>query len=164
MADSESSASCASFVTSQRSPSSRPSAVAGRSASTVRPSHCFAAIAEASSKNVLWWATDTAMWIWCSRSRMATGTTPKQSPRCSIDESPDCDFQESPFTTPDIRGRLSPGFQAGVHPKVVSDRLGHSSVAFTLDIYSHAIQDLDDDAAVRVADLIHKGTHVQPRP
>lgn len=54
--------------------------------------------------------------------------------------------------------------QAGVHPKVVSDRLGHSSVAFTLDVYSHAIQGLDDDAAVRVADLIHKGTHVQPGP
>ena len=54
--------------------------------------------------------------------------------------------------------------QAGVHPKVVSDRLGHSSVAFTLDVYSHAIQGLDDDAAIRVADLIHKGTHVQRRP
>src|SRR5690606_14667845 len=53
--------------------------------------------------------------------------------------------------------------QAGVHPKVVSDRLGHSSVAFTLDVYSHAIQGLDDDAAVRVADLIHKATHLQSR-
>ncbi len=28
---------------------------------------------------------------------------------------------------------------AGVHPKVVSERLGHASVAFTLDTYSHAI-------------------------
>jgi hypothetical protein len=39
-----------------------------------------------------------------------------------------------------------------------------ASVAFTLDVYSHAIQGLDDDAAIRVADLIHKGTHVQRRP
>ncbi|MCK4387790.1 MAG: site-specific integrase [Dehalococcoidia bacterium] len=28
---------------------------------------------------------------------------------------------------------------AGVHPKIVSEMLGHSSVAFTLDTYSHAI-------------------------
>ena len=25
----------------------------------------------------------------------------------------------------------------GVHPKIVSEMLGHSSVAFTLDVYSH---------------------------
>ena len=29
--------------------------------------------------------------------------------------------------------------QAGVHPKIVSERLGHSTIAFTLDVYSHAI-------------------------
>lgn len=53
--------------------------------------------------------------------------------------------------------------QAGVHPKVVSDHLGHASVAFTLDVYSHAIQGMDDDAAARVADLIRQGTRVPPR-
>ncbi len=52
--------------------------------------------------------------------------------------------------------------QAGVHPKMVSDRLGHASVAFTLDVYSHAIQGLDDDAAARVAELVHRGTGVRP--
>jgi integrase len=51
--------------------------------------------------------------------------------------------------------------QAGVHPKVVSERLGHSSVAFTLDVYSHAIQGLDEDAAARVADLIRRQTDVR---
>ncbi len=29
--------------------------------------------------------------------------------------------------------------QAGVHPKVVSERLGHATVSITLDTYSHAI-------------------------
>lgn len=53
--------------------------------------------------------------------------------------------------------------QAGVHPKVVSERLGHASVAFTLDVYSHAIQGLDDDAAARVADLVHREASVRPR-
>src|SRR5690606_25149602 len=27
--------------------------------------------------------------------------------------------------------------KAGVHPKVVSERLGHASIAITLDLYSH---------------------------
>jgi integrase len=40
---------------------------------------------------------------------------------------------------------------AGVHPKVVSDRLGHSTIAITIDTYSHAIPSLDADAAAIVA-------------
>jgi integrase len=43
---------------------------------------------------------------------------------------------------------------AGVNPKVVSERLGHASVAFTLDTYSHAMPSLQEDAAERVAALI----------
>jgi len=38
---------------------------------------------------------------------------------------------------------------AGVHPKVVSERLGHSSVAFTLDTYSHVLPGLQEQAAQR---------------
>ena len=37
--------------------------------------------------------------------------------------------------------------RAGVHLKVVSTRLGHSSVAITGDIYSHASPGLDQGAA-----------------
>jgi integrase len=44
--------------------------------------------------------------------------------------------------------------QAGVHPKVVSERLGHTTVAMTLDIYSHAIPALQQDAAATVANLV----------
>jgi integrase len=44
--------------------------------------------------------------------------------------------------------------QAGVHPKVISERLGHATVAITLDIYSHAIPALQQDAAAIVADLV----------
>lgn len=43
--------------------------------------------------------------------------------------------------------------QAGVNPKVVSERLGHASVGFTLDTYSHAIPGLQQDAAETVAAL-----------
>jgi integrase len=35
----------------------------------------------------------------------------------------------------------------GVHPKIVSEMLGHSSIAITLDIYSHVIPGLGDAAA-----------------
>ncbi len=38
--------------------------------------------------------------------------------------------------------------QQGIHPKIVSERLGHSSVAITLDIYSHVLPGLQE-AAVR---------------
>ena len=35
----------------------------------------------------------------------------------------------------------------GVHPKVVSEHLGHSAVAITLDTYSHVLPSLQDDTA-----------------
>jgi integrase len=41
-----------------------------------------------------------------------------------------------------------------VHPKIVSETLGHSSVSITLDTYSHAIPSMAEDAAQTVADLI----------
>lgn len=47
--------------------------------------------------------------------------------------------------------------QAGVHPKVVQERLGHSNIAITLDIYSHVIPAMQTDAADRVAALITGG-------
>jgi integrase len=47
--------------------------------------------------------------------------------------------------------------QAGVHPKVVSERLGHTTVAMTLDLYSHTIPALQQDAAATIADLINGG-------
>lgn len=44
--------------------------------------------------------------------------------------------------------------KAGVHPKVVSERLGHASVAFTLEVYSHVVPGMQAEAAERVAGLI----------
>jgi len=44
--------------------------------------------------------------------------------------------------------------QAGVDAKTVSSRLGHSTVAFTLDIYTKAVPQLDREAAEQVAGLI----------
>ncbi len=44
----------------------------------------------------------------------------------------------------------------GVHPKVVSERLGHSSISLTLDTYSHAIPALQAEAAQTVATLLEQ--------
>ena len=35
----------------------------------------------------------------------------------------------------------------GVHPKIVQERLGHSTIATTLDIYSHVAPGLQEAAA-----------------
>lgn len=35
----------------------------------------------------------------------------------------------------------------GGHPKIVSERLGHASIAITLDIYSHVLPSLQEEAA-----------------
>ena len=37
----------------------------------------------------------------------------------------------------------------GVHPKIVSERLGHSSIGITLDTYSHVMPGLQEAAALR---------------
>jgi len=39
--------------------------------------------------------------------------------------------------------------QQGIHPKIVSERLGHSSIAITLDTYSHVLPGLQEAAAKR---------------
>jgi integrase len=43
---------------------------------------------------------------------------------------------------------------AGVEPKIVSDRIGHANMAYTLQIYTHRSTGRDREAAKRVADLI----------
>ena len=43
---------------------------------------------------------------------------------------------------------------SGVHPKVVQECLGHSSVAITLDIYSHVAPTMQDDAARRMDSVL----------
>jgi integrase len=43
-----------------------------------------------------------------------------------------------------------------VHPKIVQERLGHSTIATTLDIYSHVVPGLQD-AAARAFDVLFEG-------
>lgn len=55
----------------------------------------------------------------------------------------------------DLRhGWASMALAAGVNPKVVSERLGHASVGFTLTVYAHATPDMQTEAAATVAGLV----------
>lgn len=49
---------------------------------------------------------------------------------------------------------LSHPLPGGIHPKFVSERLGHSTVAFTMDVYSHAISSMEAEAAETIANLV----------
>jgi len=44
--------------------------------------------------------------------------------------------------------------QQGIHPKVVSEMLGHSSVNITLDTYSHVMPDMQEQAAARIDEIL----------
>jgi len=44
--------------------------------------------------------------------------------------------------------------EAGVHPKVVQERLGHSHISLTLDTYSHVLPSMQRDAADRIDEAI----------
>ena len=44
--------------------------------------------------------------------------------------------------------------KAGIHPKTMSERLGHATVAITMDTYTHAIPALQEEAAELIADLV----------
>lgn len=49
---------------------------------------------------------------------------------------------------------LFTSFKAGVHPRVVQERLGHANVGGTLDTYSHVTMPMQAEAAALVAGLV----------
>jgi len=42
-------------------------------------------------------------------------------------------------------------------PRVISEALGHSSVAFTMDTYSHIIEEMQSDAMALLDDVLPAG-------
>ena len=54
----------------------------------------------------------------------------------------------------DIRHTMATAMlRAGVHPKIVQERLGHSSIATTLDLYSHVSPGLQQAAAAKLDNI-----------
>ena len=60
-------------------------------------------------------------------------------------------------------------FLLGAKPKVISEALGHSSVAFTMDTYSHIIDGMQADAMALLDEILPTGvfrknnTKITPR-
>ena len=50
--------------------------------------------------------------------------------------------------------------KAGIHPRVVQERLGHSTIATTLDIYSHTVPGMQKAAAERLDTLLPKAEEI----
>jgi integrase len=49
--------------------------------------------------------------------------------------------------------------KAGVHPKIVSERLGHANIGITLDTYSHVLPGLQEAAAERFDRIFEEGNN-----
>lgn len=52
----------------------------------------------------------------------------------------------------------------GIHPKIVSERLGHSTIALTLDTYSHVLPTMQDEAAEKIDESLRAAMGRNSRP
>jgi integrase len=43
---------------------------------------------------------------------------------------------------------------SGLHPKIVSERLGHSTIGITYDLYSHVTEAMQEEAADRIDEVL----------
>jgi integrase len=53
-------------------------------------------------------------------------------------------------------------FLRGAKPKVISEALGHSSVAFTMDTYSHIIEGMQEEAMALLDEVLPAGVNKNP--
>ncbi len=80
---------------------------------------------------------------------------------CGCCSSAPAEAEVPPIRLHDLRHTMATtALRAGIHPKVVQERLGHSSIALTLDTYSHVTPTLQHAAAetlggavLRIGDL-----------
>jgi integrase len=54
--------------------------------------------------------------------------------------------------------------EAGLHPKIVSEALGHASVAFTLDVYSHVVPSMGSHVAAAMEEALGTGSRGGSKP
>jgi len=54
--------------------------------------------------------------------------------------------------------------KAGIHPKVVSERLGHATVSITLDLYSHVLDGMQAEAAEQISAVVFGTASVDALP
>jgi len=51
-----------------------------------------------------------------------------------------------------------------VHPKILSERLGHASIQITLDTYSHVLPHLQDEAAAAIDRALERHSSIEGGP
>lgn len=51
--------------------------------------------------------------------------------------------------------------QAGAHPKLIADMLGHSSITVTMNLYGHLFPAMHDDVAAKVDEIRQAGRHLR---
>ena len=76
-----------------------------------------------------------------------TGRTQRANALCTVGTLPDVRFH-------DFRHNRATLLTKGVHPKIVSELLGHSSVSSAIDIYSYVVPGLGHAAAVAMKNLL----------
>ncbi len=52
-----------------------------------------------------------------------------------------------------------PALLRGAKPKVISEALGHASIAFTMDCYSHIISGMQEDAMALLDEVLPAGVN-----
>ena len=83
----------------------------------------------------------------------APRSTRTRSRRCSTSTSPRPAYRK--IRLHDVRhSYATAALRSGISPKIVSERLGHANVAFTMQTYMHVIPGMDKAAADEVAALI----------
>ena len=104
----------------------------------------------------------TATTAMSSPGRTAARCTPRTSPTGSTSTPGPLACRGSAYMT--RHSYATAALKAGISAKVISERLGHASVAFTLQTYGHVLPGMDRDAAATVADLILTSTQKGPEP
>ena len=61
-----------------------------------------------------------------------------------------------------LRHNATLALASGVNPRIVSGRLGHATVALTLDVYSHVLPQADREAAERSRRSPRQGVGASP--
>ena len=100
----------------------------------------------------------------------ATSSLTKPASRTTRTATCACSSEPAPAPRPairlhDLRHTMATlALQAGVHPKVVQEQLGHSAINVTLDIYSHVPQAVRRESASKIATLFGGDTHPRSCP
>jgi integrase len=108
---------------------------------------------EAQTRGVATWATRGRITTWPSQTRLASQSRPGTScadttVHCSSGSTSRRSGSTTCATVPPhcCHTAATLLLLQGVHPKVVSEMLGHASVSITLDLYSHVLPDMRRDA------------------